>query len=189
MIGAETWVRDLVDGVPQEQMPSQMQRLTTLHSGMEAYLFSYIEAMIKLQPADQAAIIGEHRAFVRVLKSRLDIALSSLIQKQVAAPVPHIQATPATTRASPSAAPKLQLEKLKVPTFDGDHTKWLNFKAWFKEIVAVGANYDDVAQGHILKDVIPKEAGEQVEHLSSAKEMFDILGKVYGNEDVCEPYC
>ena len=47
----------------------------------------------------------------------------------------------------------------------------------------MGANYEDVAQGHILKDVIPKEAAERVEHLSSAKEMFEILGKVYGNAE------
>ena len=44
-----------------------------------------------------------------------------------------------------------------------------------------GAGYDDTAQGHILRDVVPKEAQERIEHVKLASEMLKLLDKIYGD--------
>ena len=65
--------------------------------------------------------------------------------------------------------------------FDGDHTKWLLFKHNFKDIVIEGAGYPDTSQGHILRDLIPKEAQDRIDHLKLASEMFAVLDEMYGD--------
>ena len=106
--------------------------------------------------------------------AKLSQALSALFMKQAEtlaeAPTSDLQ-----------AHPRLQLEKLKVPTFDGYHTKWLLFKSKFADIVVTGAGYDDTAQGHILRNVLPKEAQERIEHVKLAPEMMVILDRIFGD--------
>ena len=69
---------------------------------------------------------------------KLSKALSTLFAKEAKAPI-------STSSLQALTHHRLQLEKLKVPTFDGDHTKWLLFKAKFEDIVVTGAGYDDTA--------------------------------------------
>ena len=45
----------------------------------------------------------------------------------------------------------------------------------------VGAGFDDTAQGHILREAVPKEAQERIEHVKLASEMLKLLDKTYGD--------
>ena len=76
---------------------------------------------------------------------------------------------------------KLHLMKLKPPVFDGDHTKWLLFKAKSRDIVVDGAGYSDTQQGHVLRNLIPMEAQERVDHLKFGSEMINISDELYGD--------
>ena len=108
--------------------------------------------------------------------AKLSQALSALLMKQAETPVEA-----PTSNLQTRAQPRLQLEKLKVPTFDGNHSKWLLFKSKFADIVVTGAGYDDTAQGHILRNVLPKEAQERIEHVKLAPEMMVILDRIFGD--------
>jgi hypothetical protein len=78
--------------------------------------------------------------------------------------------------------PLRQTLELEVPQDSSlKNTKWLLFKSKFEDIVIAGAGYDNTAQGHVLCDVVPKEAQERVEHVKLSSEMLKLLDKIYGD--------
>ena len=151
-----------------------------LSTRMEDRLMPHLQRQVELEPERREELESSHRSFLKTQLSRLLSALNVLFEKQIKT-IPGAVSAPLVPDTQVRSPPRLQLEKLKVPIFDGDHTKWLLFKSKFSDIVITGAGYDDTAQGHILRDVVPKEAQERIEHVKLASEMFEVFNKIYGD--------
>ena len=149
-----------------------------IRGGMEDRLVPLLQEQERLEPNRVVELHTEHLVFIRQQQSRIDAMLSVLFGKLALAPSDQA----VTAQQPPASHPaKLQLEKLKPPVFDGDHTKWLLFKAKFEDIVVEGAGYSDTQQGHVLRTLIPKQAQERVDHLKLGSEMFAKLDELYGD--------
>ena len=116
---------------------------------------------------------------MKTLQRRLTKACMDIAGKE-SNPVTTTTQIQATT-SQPGEFQRLQLEKLKPPTFDGDHTKWLLFKQQFTDIVIEGEKYSKTSQGHVLKSLVLSEARDRIEHLQSTFEMFTVLDEMYGD--------
>ena len=150
-----------------------------LSSGMGERLRPFLLEVLNIALDQKEVLEADHSKFIQEQQTRLQNLLSVLFSKQ---------SSPVTQNVSnESSVPihretqRLQLEKLKPPTFDGDHTKWLLFKHKFNDIVVDGAGYSDTSQGHVLRGLVPKEALDRIEHLKQASEMFKVLDEVYGD--------
>ena len=168
-----------IGGLPQQLSADSVNhhRLTldNMLSSLESRLQSTLEEQVRMEPANRINFYGDHRTFVTDIKTRLFTARTLLFSKQK-----ETEANNLTNNSSIPNPRSLLLEKLKVPHYDGDPTKWLLFKDKFRDLVAQ-ASYDDSAQGHVLRDVVPKEAQNRIEHLKLASEMFVILDQMYGD--------
>ena len=176
----EQHIANLPTELSRETVGNQRVKPDKLSADMESRLLPHLQRQIELEPLKREELQSDHRAFVKNQLSKISLALNVLFEKQ-AKTLPVTGSATLVSNTQVRAPPRLQLEKLKVPSFDGDHTKWLLFKSKFKDIVATGAGYDDTAQGHILRDIVPKEAQERIEHVKLASEMMVILDKIYGD--------
>ena len=174
----EQMIASLPVDLSKEIISHQRVMLDRLSADMEDRLSSHLQRQIELEPGKREELQRDHRTFIKGQMVKLSQVLSTLFAKQANAPA---EAPISTSSLQARTHQRLQLEKLKVPTFDGDHTKWLLFKAKFEDIVVTGAGYDDTAQGHILRSVVPKEAQERIEHVKLASEMMVILNEIYGD--------
>ena len=102
-----------------------------LSNRMEDRLMPHLQRQVELEPQRREELESSHRVFLKTQFAKLDAALNMLFGKQ-AKPEPGASSTSSTSDARVRGPPRLQLEKLKVPTFDGDHTKWLLFKSKFE---------------------------------------------------------
>ena len=174
----EQEIASLPMNLSREIIANQRIKPDQISAQMETRLKLHLQRQIGLEPERRDELQRDHRAFIRSQMVKLGQILSALFVKQAKAPA---EAPISTSSPQARAKPRLQLEKLKVPTFDGDHTKWLLFKSKFEDIVVAGAGHDDTAQGHILREVVPKEAQERIEHVKLASEMMSILDKIFGD--------
>ena len=174
----EQEIASLPMNLSREIIANQRIKPDQISAQMETRLKLHLQRQIGLEPERRDELQRDHRAFIRSQMVKLGQILSALFVKQAKAPA---EAPISTSSPQARAKPRLQLEKLKVPTFDGDHTKWLLFKAKFEDIVVTGAGYDDTAQGHILRSVVPKQAQERIEHVKLASEMMVILNDIFGD--------
>jgi hypothetical protein len=173
-------IAKLAPDLSRETVSNQRVKPDQLSSDMEDRLIPHLQRQVQLEPLKREELTSDHRAFVKTQLTRIFSALNVLFGKQTNT-IPGTVSAPLVTNTLLRNPPRLQLEKLKVPKFDGDHTKWILFKSKFDDIVIKGAGYDDTAQGHILRDVVPKEAHERIEHVKLASEMMMILDKIYGD--------
>ena len=174
----EQEIASLPTNLSMEIISHQRVMLDRLSADMEDRLSSHLQRQIELEPRRRDELQRDHRTFIEGQMVKLSKALSTLFAKEAKAPA---EAPISTSSLQALTHHRLQLEKLKVPTFDGDHTKWLLFKAKFEDIVVTGAGYDDTAQGHILRSVVPKQAQERIEHVKLASEMMVILNDIFGD--------
>ena len=176
--GVEQSIANLQPGLSPEMISLHRGNPERIKGALEEKLLPLLEEHIKLEPDKADTLQAGHFAFIAQQQSQLDAALVLLFSKLAGrTPGQQDHAPPAP---SPQSA-KLQLEKLKPPTFDGDHTKWLLFKAKFRDIVIEGAGYSDTQQGHVLRTLIPAEALERVDHLKLGSEIFTELDEMYGD--------
>ena len=177
---AEENIAELSSKLSRDTVSNHRVQPDQLSSSIENRLAPLLQRQVELEPQKREEFQSSHRAFLRTQLSKLNATRTLLFGKQ-ANLEPRASSASSLSNPNVRGPPRLQLEKLKVPTFDGDHTKWLLFKSKFKDIVVAGAGYDDTAQGHILRDVVPKEAQERIEHVKLASEMLEILDKIYGD--------
>ena len=171
-------IGNLQDGLTRDLVTMYRVIPDNIRGGMEDRLLPTLQEQKRLEPGKADELRAEHLDFIRHQQNRIDTMLTVLFGKMTV--VVPVQST--NSQPTPASHPaKLDLEKLKPPVFDGNHTKWLLFKAKFKDIVIDGAGYSDTQQGHVLRNLIPKEAQERVDHLKLGSEMINILDELYGD--------
>ena len=128
----EQGIASLPRNLSREVVTNQRVRPDRLAAEMEGRMKPHLQNQISLEPGRREELQRNHHTFIKGQAAGFTKILSTLFEKQVMAPA-DAPVSISSQQARPP--PRLQLEKLKVPTFDGDHTKWLPFKTRFEDLV------------------------------------------------------
>ncbi|XP_050079528.1 uncharacterized protein LOC126567342 [Anopheles maculipalpis] len=85
-------------------------------------------------------------------------------------------------------APNLRLPKIELPTFDGDHTKWLSFRDRFVAMIEASAELPSIAKLQYLLSSLKGDAALPFEHTPLTSDNYSVtwvaLLKRYDNSRV-----
>ena len=115
----ELTIGTLQDGLPGDSVKYHRVTPDNIRGRLEAELFPLLQEQKRLEPARVVELQAEHSDFIRQQRSRIDASLGILYSKVAVVPLNQLLIEQQAPVSQPA---KLQLEKLKPPAFDGDHT-------------------------------------------------------------------
>ncbi|XP_049283528.1 uncharacterized protein LOC125763892 [Anopheles funestus] len=171
--GLKTLERFQAEFVPEfaSQIPEALEDLNRHKSGF----FNSIEKLEELDENDASieAYIHERSAF----EDRHRKLKSFLRENQ-----PKEEGTLNDTAGLASStlaffrpnASNLRLPKIELPTFDGDHTRWLSFRDWFTAMIDASAELPAIAKLQYLLSSLKGEAALPFEHTPLTSDNYPV---------------
>ena len=70
--------------------------------------------------------------------------------------------------------PHLRLPKIELPTFDGNHTKWLSFRDRFIAMIDASSELPSISKLEYLLSSLKREAALPFEHIALAEDNYSV---------------
>ncbi|XP_029055012.1 uncharacterized protein LOC114882289 [Osmia bicornis bicornis] len=155
---------------PLEILPSEVEITKTTLIEMHLLFHQEHQALSRLWPVSQL----DHGYYKSKVASQEDKVV--LTARKLIAQLEHRLSPPPTTQPTtptqPPTKPRSRLPEIALPKFEGEYSRWHQFKATFASVITARDDLTDLDRFNYLKGAVSGNAAQLIEHLPTTEEAF-----------------
>uniref|UniRef100_A0A182YCC5 Uncharacterized protein n=1 Tax=Anopheles stephensi TaxID=30069 RepID=A0A182YCC5_ANOST len=158
--------------------PNDAQQIPEVLENLESHQAGFFAAISKLEELDESDATIEACIMERIHFEERCRKLKSFLRanqpKEEGAVNDTTGLASSTLAFGRPHAPNLRLPKIELPTFDGDHTKWLSFRDRFLAMIDASPELPSIAKLQYLLSSLKGEAALPFEHTPLTEDNYAI---------------
>ncbi|XP_029054138.1 uncharacterized protein LOC114881493 [Osmia bicornis bicornis] len=155
---------------PLEILPSEVEITKTTLMKMHLIFHQEHQALSRLWPVSQLDH-GYYKSKVASQEEKVVLTVRKLITQLEHRLSPPPTAQPAT-HTQPPKPRRSRLPEIALPKFEGEYSRWHQFKATFASVITAHDDLTDLDRFHYLKGAVSGNAPHLIEHLPTTEEAF-----------------